>query len=124
MGVQRPLPRRGANLGNVSESCLHQASTRFYKETIELLEGIWQEERYNSTVSIATLGSKMQHVATGMYCRMHKETCLWLSEPLEFTTGQYSSGVGSLWALDLGAAPDLARLLDSYGEYVWQMPGA
>lgn len=116
--------KRTNNLADVNSSCLHQASTLQYKQTIGLLEGLWDDNKHTAAVSIATLGSKMQHMAVALFCRMHKEVCLWLSEPLEFAANRFSEHVGKLWLLEFGSCDALRDTLDSYGGYEWRLPKA
>jgi hypothetical protein len=110
------------NLENTPPERLHEASTLNYKEIIEVLDRIWDATRYTTAMSIACLGSKMQHLGVGLFCRMHKEISLWLSEPQKFSSKRFSSGCGAMWQLDFGGTKGLRALLESQGTYQWKLP--
>jgi len=116
--------KRTNNLGNTGSAHLHTASTFDYREMLRVLDGIWTDNRYAGGFSIASLGSKLQQLGVAMFCRVHKETTLWLSEPVEFSGSGYSKGRGRSWSVALGSTPRLRELLDSYGSYEWPAVGA
>jgi hypothetical protein len=95
-------------------------STRNYADMLRLLDEAWEESSTTRHIVIATVGSKMQHVATFLFLCMHQEAGLILSEPKEFIAKQYSDGCGPTWWLDFGPIEDLRRLLESRGELRFQ----
>jgi len=115
--------RETNGLAKVPVGRLYEASTLQYKEVAEVLDRIWDSTKYDSTLSIACLGSKMQHLGVALFCRIHKEVSLWLSEPQQFSGQRFSMGRGDCWQLDLGPTTSLRQTLDSQGTYTWQLPG-
>lgn len=111
--------KRTNNLGNAGSDHLHTASTFDYREILRVLDGIWSDNKYEAGFSIASLGSKMQQLGVAMFCRAHKESTLWLSEPVEFSGSSYSEGRGRSWTIALGSTAALREQLDSYGSYKW-----
>jgi hypothetical protein len=96
------------------------ASTMNYTETFRLLQEIWKESRCQRHLAIATVGSKMQHMATFLFLCNHPETTLILSEPQEFKASQYSEGIGDAWWLDFGSIAELVLTLQKLGKLEFQ----
>ena len=96
-------------------------STRAYGETLRGLDEIWQETNLERHMVVATVGSKMQHLATYLFLCIRSEVGLVLSEPREFNATQYSDGVGPRWWLNFGPITELSRLLNECGqlEFRW-----
>lgn len=109
-----------ANLYNVREKAI-PASSLNYREVFQQLAGIWEETHSTQHIVIANLGSKMQHLGSLLFLKMHPECGLILSEPLEYDSSRYSFGIGAKWWLDFGNLDELRRSLMSYGtlQFVW-----
>ena len=83
-------------------------------------EDIWLDTRYNYHMSIGSLGSKMQHLATCLFLYLHQDTALWLSEPKEFQAKRFSSGSDKAWQIDFGDTENLKNILKKYMTFTWQ----
>lgn len=106
-------------LENVADKNLRAISTFDYKNALETLEDIWLERRYGFQMSIAPLGSKMQHLGTFLFLALHQEVGLWLAEPRQYRAARFSQGVGQAWVVDLGSTKDLRNDLASYMSFRW-----
>lgn len=91
-------------------------STLDYQECLRALEQVWSQKGQGSQIVIATVGSKMQHVAAFLHLQMHPDVALVLSEPTRFHSSKYSDGVGARWWLPLGRASRLLHRLKSAGD--------
>lgn len=90
-------------------------STRDYRDVIQKLDAVWEEQFTERHLVIADLGSKLQHVGIFLFLQMHPECGLVLSEPEHYIADRYSLGVGPKWWLDLGEIHSLQTLLASRG---------
>jgi hypothetical protein len=95
-------------------------STLHYKDSIKQLEAIWINNRYSSHISIGTLGSKMQHLATFFFIYLHPDTGLWLAEPRKFKAGTYSTGVRQLYRINFGDTKAMREQLSKYMHFEYQ----
>ncbi|HET6327488.1 MAG TPA: hypothetical protein VFG04_22590 [Planctomycetaceae bacterium] len=90
-------------------------STRIYTEMFRALDDMWHATHLDRHMVIATVGSKMQHLATYLFLCAHPEVGLILSEPKSFDAQHYSDGIGPRWWLNLGRVQELSSLLHNYG---------
>jgi hypothetical protein len=111
--------RRTQNLANVSDRQMTRCSTLDYKEMFEVLENIWLRWRYSLQMSIANLGSKLQHVGAFCFLVCHEDVGMWLAEPSRYQSSKFSRGVGNAWHLDLGSTQDLMANLRKYMSLTW-----
>lgn len=54
----------------------HEASTLHYKEILLVLQSLWEERRFAESLTVATAGSKAQHLGTFLFLLMHREVAL------------------------------------------------
>jgi hypothetical protein len=97
----------------------HEASTLHYKEILLILHELWQERRFSESFTIATIGSKGQHLGTFLFLLMHPEVALVLSQPKEFIATKYSEKTGAQWQLDFGIIRDWVESLRSWNQIVF-----
>jgi hypothetical protein len=107
-------------LGTVSSKNLQYVSTLVYKETINSLEEIWENNKYSTHISIGSLGSKMQHLGTFLFIYLHPDVGLWLAEPREFKAQTYSEGTGKIYEINFGSMQKLKSKLSSFMKFEWQ----
>ena len=88
-------------------------STRDYRDTFLRLDNMWADTYTNRHLVLAPLGSKMQHLGSFLFLKMHRECGLLLCEPREFIASKYSQHVGPRWWLDFGRIDTLHQLVDS-----------
>lgn len=112
--------KRTNDVHDLSAENIHLSSTLDYRETIEVLESVWLQRRYQLYLSIAPLGSKMQHLGVFMFLFIHQDVSLWLAEPSSFRTSRYSEGVRQLWQVDFGRLSDVKRQLGLYMTFEWE----
>jgi len=91
-------------------------STFDFRETLQRLDALWEEKFTDRHLVIANLGSKMQHLGSFLFLRMHKECGLLLCEPQEFIAGNYTKGIGPKWWIDFGRVGEIEASLQSRGE--------
>ena len=97
----------------------HEASTLHYKEILLILHELWQERRFSESFTIATTGSKAQHLGTFLFLLMHPEVALVLSQPKEFIATKYSEKTSAQWQLDFGIIRDWVESLRSWNQIVF-----
>jgi hypothetical protein len=90
-----------------------------YKEILLALENLWEARKFSESLTIATAGSKAQHLGTFLFLLMHREVALVLSQPKEFIAAKYSEKTGSQWQLDMGNIGDLMERLSSWNQIVF-----
>ena len=95
-------------------------STLHYKDSIKQLEAIWTNNKYSSHISVGTLGSKMQHLATFFFIYLHPDTGLWLAEPRKFKAGTYSTGVRQLYQINFRNTKTMREQLSKYMHFEYQ----
>jgi hypothetical protein len=97
----------------------HEASTLDYKEILLVLQSLWEERRFSESLTIATTGSKAQHLGTFLFLLMHREVALVLSQPKEFIAAKYSEKTGAQWQLDIGNIHACVERLTSWNQIVF-----
>jgi hypothetical protein len=102
------------NLSLSGNTNIQAVSTLEYKDMLLNLENIWSEIKYKNHMTIATLGSKNQHLGTFFFLALHKNIGLWLVEPKEFKANRFSSGYGMVWQIKFGHISELIQLLNKY----------
>jgi hypothetical protein len=80
---------------------LRIASTLDYRESVSLLLGLYWQLSANHRVLLAPSGSKMQTIACYLVKALHPDIHIEYPSPEGFAR-EYSSGVGTRWALNLG----------------------
>jgi hypothetical protein len=93
----------------------YEASTFDYKDTLRVLERLHMEKSEGYTITLSPLGSKMQALATALFCYLHPDVRVIFSMPKEYNAAQYSEGCKNVWEIDFGAIDELRRSLDSVG---------
>lgn len=93
-----------------------------YKPIFWYLADLWESLNVERHLVISTLGSKLQHLGTFLFLKMHPDTGLVLSEPRSFVANRYSTGVGPLWWISFGVMAELRQLISSYGilDFRWE----
>ena len=110
-----------ANLYLVEAKDNIPVSTRHYKDMVRSLEEQWLEWHLERHLVVATLGSKMQHLGTFFFLKMHPEAGLIISEPSRFVAERFSKEVGPVWWSDFGCIEGLRKRVGEYGtlRYCW-----
>jgi hypothetical protein len=93
----------------------YEISTFDYKETLGVLERLYAEKAERHTITLSSLGSKMQALGTALFCYMHPDVRVILSTPKEYNAAQYSEGCKNVWEIDFGPLDQLRRSLDEVG---------
>jgi len=94
-------------------------STLDYTDATMQLEHIWLDIKYDSYLSIGTLGSKMQHLGTYLFLYMHQDIGIWVSEPTQFKAKSYTSGIGQAWEVNFASTSKILKVLDDYQQFEW-----
>lgn len=126
LGLPPNHPKNGwrydalAHLYNVKTNGI-AISTRDYTDVFIKLNDVWDEVNCDRHLVIAGLSSKMQHLGTFLFLRIHPECGLVHCEPNEFIAKEYSTGIGPMWWVDFGNIKAINELLKSYGtlEFIW-----
>jgi hypothetical protein len=88
-------------------------STLDYVETIDLLVRLFWQLSGDHRILLAPAGSKMQTVGCYLVKRLHPDIHIEYPSPEGFSP-EYSSGIGDIWALQLGKLNVLVDLMRSY----------
>ena len=97
-------------------------STLHYPDTLQQLDAVWEDQQTPRHLVIASMGSKMQHLGTFLFLKMHPECGLLLCEPEKFKASRYSTGVGAKWWLDFGTVAKIDKLLHRRGTLRFEWP--
>jgi hypothetical protein len=108
-------------LESVAPRNLQHVSTLYYKETINTLEEVWENNKYTTHISVGSLGSKMQHLGTFIFIYLHPDVGLWLAEPKEFKAKVYSEGTGRMYQIYFESTKELRNQLSKYMKFEWQL---
>ncbi|NHF62487.1 hypothetical protein [Microcella pacifica] len=99
-----------------SEMDFHVTSTLNYAETLQRLESCYQDAFGHERLTVLPFGSKMQTVATALFCEMRSDVKAQLLGPARYAGRSYSHGVGQIYLLHLGSLQDISSLLSSVGQ--------
>ena len=72
-----------------------------YRKTLEVLGGIYAENRFNYRLAIMPHGSKMQTLGVGLFAIAH-QTSMIFAMPKEYNPDHYSKGCKQVWTIPLG----------------------
>jgi hypothetical protein len=92
------------------------ASTLDYRETLRLLEAVYEETAGRHKLTILPFGSKMQILAVALFCEGHPDVRVQMLAPSRYKGAQYSSGVRAVHVLNVGDLATVAPSLRSVGE--------
>lgn len=101
--------------GLTEDHSTYEVSTFDYREAISTLDRIYEEYSLKYRLSLAPIGSKMQAVATSLFCHIHPDVRIVLATPEEYNAQFYSSGCKATWRIAFGATSELRTLLESVG---------
>ena len=90
----------------------YEISTLDYKETVSILERIYQEKIQEYHINISDLGSKMQSLGVALYCHIRPEISVYYSVPEKYNPGRYSEGVKNHWLIDFGSTSQMMQLIN------------
>ena len=88
-------------------------STLNYVETIDLLIRLFWQLSGDHRILLAPAGSKMQAVGCYLVKRLHPDIHIEYPSPEGFSP-EYSTGIGDIWALELGKLGALVNVVSSY----------
>jgi len=94
----------------------HAVSTFDYKETLVRLEKIYQERWKDHKITVSPLGSKLQALATSIFCYLHPDVRVMFAVPKEYNATNFSDGYKALWKINFKALVDFRNVLDRVGK--------
>ena len=104
------------SINNIPESaCCYELDTFDYKNTLEMLERVYEPLDCQYLVNIAPLGSKLQSVGVMLFWYVHPEIGIYFASPREFNAYQYSEGCKATWSIDFGSLVKTREIMDSVG---------
>jgi|GEM_PF-6303083 len=92
------------------------ASTLDYRDTLKLLESIYDEHGGHNKLTVLPFGSKMQSLAVALFCEAHADVRVQMLAPSRYRSVEYSMGVEAAHQLELGALSELSQQLRRIGE--------
>jgi hypothetical protein len=90
-------------------------STLNYKETLKVLDKIYENKSLNFHINISALGSKMQSLGCSIYCYIRPEISVYHAIPKKFNPKQYSEGYKDVWIIDFGHLTKIRDILNRIG---------
>lgn len=96
-------------------------STLTYKDMLMTLEDLWIRSKNDFHMSIACLGSKMQHLGIFLFMFLHQDVGLWMAEPISFQAKLFSTGFGEIHQIEFGRVKTLAEILSTYQLFEWEL---
>jgi len=99
-----------------SSEPVYEVTTFDYKESLKLLENIYQTLESKYHINIAPLGSKMQSLGVVLFWYIRPEISIIFASPLEYNAIQYSEGCKATWRIDFGSLTDIRSFLNQVGE--------
>lgn len=94
------------------------SSTLDYQETLRLLEQLYGQSFGAERVTVLPFGSKMQTVATAIFCELHADVRAQVVTPTTYRGTGYSTGSGTTYQLSFDNLASLISILDSVGSIV------
>lgn len=88
-------------------------STFDYKETIKILEKIYESNKYAKKIVIAPTGSKYQTLGVFFFKQMHPDIQIIYPVTKKFTD-RYTDGYNALWKISFPSFSKFVSLLDGY----------
>ena len=82
-----------------SDAPQYEVSTFEYKDSLGVLEQIYLNVQDRFNVSLAPFGSKMQALASCLFCHIHPDIRVIFASPKEYDASVYSKGAKALWQL-------------------------
>jgi hypothetical protein len=104
------------SLPAVGQLAVQQASTLDYLETLRRLEAQYLKSFGKERITVLPFGSKMQSVATALFCELRSDVKVQLVAPARYTGVEYSTGVGPLHILPMGSLIELINTLGRIGQ--------
>lgn len=93
----------------------YELSTFDYKETLRVLDTIYNEMTDRYRITISPLGSKMQALGIALFSYMHPDVRVIFSIPKEYNATQYSEGCKGVWKIDFSDLAQTRAKLDLVG---------
>jgi hypothetical protein len=94
----------------------YEVSTFDYKETLGTLEQLYRAAQDRFNISLAPFGSKMQALASCLFCHICPDVRVIFASPKEYDASLYSKGTKATWHLDFGFTRDLRTQLARIGQ--------
>ena len=94
----------------------YEVCTLDYKETLRILDLIYQTRNLDFHINISALGSKMQSLGTALFWHMRPDVSIYFAVPLKYNPDQYSEGCKATWQIDFGSLSDVRAALDRVGQ--------
>jgi hypothetical protein len=101
--------------GISKQATTYEVSTFNYKETLQVLETIHSRYANESKLTLSPLGSKLQAMATSLFCYMRPDVRVMFAIPKEYNASHFSKGTSTIWKLRFSDVQQLTRLLDRIG---------
>jgi hypothetical protein len=87
-------------------------STFDYRETIRVLESLYEPRRGDYRFSLTPMGSKMQAVGASLFCYLRPDVRVLFAKPRQYNASLYSEGCKATWKLECGSVHAIRALLE------------
>lgn len=96
----------------------HAVSTFDYRETVRVLERIYQETAAGFRLTVSPMGSKMQALGAAIFGVARPDVRILFARPREYSAVRYSEGCKAVWRVSFGGVDGLMRQLDAVDSVV------
>jgi hypothetical protein len=104
-------------INNISEEFpAYEVCTFNYKETLKILDQIYNTKNLDMHINISALGSKMQTLGVAIFCYVRPDVSVYLATPKEYNPRQYSEGCKATWKINFGCLKEIKNILDTVGQ--------
>lgn len=93
----------------------HPTSTFDFKAVLRVLDSVYAEASGTHRVTLSPMGSKLQTLASSLFCYMHPDVRVVLARPREYNAARYSHGCKAMWRMHFGHTQQIRRTLDEVG---------
>lgn len=99
-------------INDVGDSTAFNVSTLYYKQTIEVLEQIYQKYNIFYHINISDVGSKMQSIGISIFCYFRPDVSIYFAIPQEYNSNEYSKGIKDHWQIKIESMSEFVNKLN------------
>lgn len=99
-----------------SQYKVFNVSTFDYRESVTLLNRLYEERSLSSKLTLSPMGSKLQALGAALFCYMRPDVRVIFATPKEYNTSAFSKGCKDTWIINFGDLDRLKAQLDQVGQ--------
>ena len=114
-GMQKKINKELLDLEDI---IFYEISTFDYKETLKVLDRIYNSKNLDFHINISALGSKMQTLGLALFCYIKPDVSVYLAIPEKYNPKQYSEGCKATWQINFGEIKNIRDILNKVGSLI------